>query len=219
VATLGVAYHPLETLEERARTLAELSVILAEVGSDHVVIGGIAVGYHGRLRATVNVDLLVPRAKLEDLAHALRARDYVVAHTQDMVRVYPPAADPDHAEAIADLVAREANPVLEAAARVAEQAKVLGHQVRIVPRGALFALKFHAAISQRRGIEDRYQDVADIGRIIKKRFEPGDEQLALQIAAHAYPGAEAELGKLIDDLRHGRPVKIERLGPEDPSRP
>jgi len=96
VDTLGVAYHPLETLEERARTLAELSTILAEVGSDHAVIGGIAVGYHGRLRATVDVDMLVPRAKLEDLAHALRARGYVVAHTQDMVRVYPPAADPDH---------------------------------------------------------------------------------------------------------------------------
>ena len=195
-------------MNERAQTLGELSTILAEVGSDHAVIGGIAVGYHGRLRATVDVDMLVPRAKLEDLAHALRARGYVVAHTQDMVRVYPPGADPDHAEAIADLVAREANPVLEAAARVAEPAKILGYQVRIVPRGALVALKFHDAISLRREIEDRYQDVADIGRIIKKRFEPGDEQLALQIAAHAYPGAEVELAKLIDDLRHGRPVKI-----------
>jgi hypothetical protein len=28
------------------------------------------------------------------------------------------------------------------------------------------------------------------------------------IAAHAYPGAEAELATLLDDLRHGRPVKI-----------
>ena len=208
MAVLGVAYHPLETMDERARTLAELSVILAEVGSDHAVVGGIAVGYHGRLRATVDVDMLVPRRKLKSLARALRARGYVVTDTQDMVRVYPPAADPDHAEAIADLVAREANPVLEAAARVAEPATVLGHQVRIVPRGALVALKFHAAISPHRAIEDRYQDVADIGRIIAKRFEPGDEQQALEIAAHAYPGAQAELAALLDDLRHGRPVKI-----------
>ncbi len=181
---------------------------MVEVGSDHVVIGGIAVGYHGRLRATVDVDMLVPRDKLEALAQALRSRGYVVAHTRDMVRVYPPAADPEHAEAIADLVAREANPVLEAAARVAGPAMVLGHRVRIVPRGALVALKFHAAISPRRAIEDRYLDVSDIGRIIKKRFDPGDEQLALQIAAHAYPGAEVELATLLDDLRHGRQVKI-----------
>jgi hypothetical protein len=188
--------------------LAELSVILTEVGSDHAVIGGIAVGYHGRLRATVDVDMLVPRDKLEALAHALRARGYVVAHTQDMVRIYPPAADPDHAESIADLVAREANPVLEAAARVAEPATVLGHPVRIVPRGALVALKFHDLRSPGRAIADRYQDVSDIGRIIKKRFEPEDEQQALQIAAHAYPGAEVELATLLDDLRHGRLVKI-----------
>src|SRR5262249_49019000 len=145
---------------------------------------------------------------LEPLAHALRARGYVITETRDMVRVYPPAANPEDAEAIADLVAREANPVLEAAARVAEAATVLGHRLRIGPRGALVALKFHAAISPRRAIADRYMDVSDIGRIIGKRFEPADEQLALQIAAHAYPGAEAELAALIDDLRHGRPVKI-----------
>jgi len=208
VVTPGTAYHPLETLDERARTLAELSVIFAEIGADHALIGGIAVGYHGRLRATIDVDLLVPRDKLEPLARALRARGYVVTQTYDMVRVYPGGADPEHADAIADLVAREANPVLAAAAAVAEPATVLGHRVRIVPRGALVALKFHAAISQRRAIEDRYQDVADIGRIIAKRFERSDEQLALQIAAHAYPGAELELAALIDDLRHGRPVKI-----------
>lgn len=208
MATRGIAYHPLETLDLRARTLAELSVILAEVGSDHALIGGIAVGYHGRLRATVDVDLLVPRSKLEPLAHALRSRGYVVTHTQDMVRVYPAAADPGEAESIADLVAYEANPVLEAAARMAEPALVLGHDVRIVPRGALVALKFHAAISLRRAIADRYQDVSDIGRIIAKRFEPRDEQVALEIAAHAYPGAELELAALLDDLRHGRAVKI-----------
>jgi hypothetical protein len=33
MGTPGVAFHALETLDERARTLAELSVILAEVGS------------------------------------------------------------------------------------------------------------------------------------------------------------------------------------------
>src|SRR5262249_13232206 len=131
MTTLGVAYHPLETLDERARTLAELVEILAAVGSDHAVIGGIAVRYHGRLRATVDVDLLVPRGKLDALAQVLRARGYVVTQTQDMVRVYPAGADPEEADAIADLVAREANPVLEAAARVAKPAKVLGHQVRI----------------------------------------------------------------------------------------
>lgn len=85
---------------------------------------------------------------------------------------------------------------------------MLGHRVRIVPRGALVALKFQAAVSPRRPIEDRYQDVADIGRILTKRFDPDDERTALAVVALAYPGADAELAALIDDLRNGRTVKI-----------
>lgn len=208
MATPRVAYHAYETLDERARTLAELAEILAEVGSDHVLIGGIAVGHHGRLRATVDVDMLVPRARLAPLARAFEQRGYVVAETFDTVRVFPPGADPSQDEAIADLVAQEANPVLEAAARHHESATVLGQRVQIVPRGALVALKFHAAISTLRPIGDRYQDVADIGRIVARRFDAADEALALEIAGHAFPGAAQELAVLLDDLRHGRPVKI-----------
>lgn len=95
-----------------------------------------------------------------------------------------------------------------AAAHHGEPARVLGHAVRIVSRGALVALKFLAAISTRRPLEDRYQDLADLGRIVAKRFAAEDEQLALEVAAHAYPGAERELAALLDDLRHSRPVKI-----------
>jgi hypothetical protein len=195
-------------MDERARMLAELSEILDLIGSDHVLIGGLAVGYHGRLRATVDVDLLVPRRKLEPLAATFEERGYVVTRQPDMVRVYPPGADPDESEAIADLVAREANAILQAAARTAEPATVLGHRVEIVSRGALVALKFHAALSPGRRAGDRHQDVADIDRILAKRFGPEDEKLALRIAARAYRGADRDLAALLDDLRHGRPVKI-----------
>ena len=208
MGSLRVVYHPLETMDARARMLGELEEILREVGSDHALVGGIAVGYHGRLRATVDVDLLVPGAKLDELAAALARRGYAITRSGAMVRVFPPGADTEEDEAIADLVAREANLVLEAAARAVEPATVLGHRVYVVKRGALVALKFHAAISTLRQLEDRYQDLADIGRIIKKRFAADDERLALEIAAQAYPGAEADLARLIDDLRHGRPVKI-----------
>ena len=208
MGAVRVVEHPVETLEARARTLAELAEIFAEVGADHALIGGIAVGYHARKRATEDVDMLVPRSRLDALADAFTARGYVVTRPRDMIRVYPAGADPTQDEAIADLVAWEANPVLAAAAGTAEPATVLGHDVRIVPRGALVGLKFHSAVSQQRAVEDRYQDVADIGRIIKKRWEPEDHALALQIASHSYPGAEAELERVIDDLRHGRLVKI-----------
>lgn len=123
VVAVGVAYHPLETLNARAQTLDQLSAIFTEVGSDHALIGGIAVGYHARPRATVDVGFLVPRAKLDALAVALQQRGFIVVQTRDMVRVYPTDADPDDSESIADLVAQEATQVLEAAARLAEPAR------------------------------------------------------------------------------------------------
>jgi hypothetical protein len=50
------------------------------------------------VRATVAIDLLVPRGTLGSLAQALRARGYVVAHSADMLRVYPAGADPDRSQ-------------------------------------------------------------------------------------------------------------------------
>ncbi len=208
VDAVGVAVHPLETLDERARSLAELTEIFNEVGSDHALIGGLAVGYHARKRATIDVDMLVPRERLDILAGVFRGRGYLVTQSPDMVRVFSGSANVDEDDALIDLLAREAHAVLDEAARVAEPAIVLGHPVRIVPRGALVALKFHAAVSPRRAHLDRHQDVVDLGRIVEKRFGPDDEALALRIAALSYPGADIELAALLDDLRAGRPIKI-----------
>lgn len=188
--------------------LAELSEIFAQVGADHALIGGIAVGYHARKRATIDVDMLVPRDRLEPLGDEFTNRGYPVTRSMDLVRIYERDGDPAEDDAIVDLVAWEANPVLQEAARVAVPATVLGHRVRIVPRGALVALKFHAAISPRRALGDRHQDVADLIRIIEKRWAPEDEALALRIAALCYPGAEAELATILDDVRNGRTIKI-----------
>ena len=47
-----------------------------------------------------------------------------------------------------------------------------------------------------------------IERILTRKFDPDDERLARRIAALAYPGAENELDRLLDDLRTGRPITI-----------
>jgi hypothetical protein len=205
---MGVALTTWEVMDQRAQMLAVLSEIFAEVGSDHTLVGGIAVGYHGRLRATVDVDVLVPQRKIGRIQKALVARGYVVTRHPGMIRVYEPGADPKEAEAIADLVEREANPVLRAAALTGEDALVLGQPVKVVARGALVALKFHAAVSRSRRVEDRYQDVADLGRIVRKAFSPEDETLALDIAEHSYPGARKDLQEMLADLRADKPVRL-----------
>ena len=124
------------------------------------------------MRATVDVDLLVPGGKLKALGRELEARGYPVKTFPDMLRVFSPGADLTSAEPIAGLVSRDANPVLKAAFSQSESATVLGQRVNVVRRGALVALKFHAAVSPDRRIEDRYQDIADIGRVVAKRFHP-----------------------------------------------
>jgi hypothetical protein len=80
--------------------------------------------------------------------------------------------------------------------------------VRVVQRGAFVALKFHAAISPTRQPHDRYLDVADIASVVARGLPPADERMAIAVAAKSYPGAKKELKQLIDDMRHGRPVRI-----------
>jgi hypothetical protein len=196
-------------MDERARTLAELGVVFGEVGAEHALVGGLAAGHHGRTRATIDVDMLVPGAKLRPLASAFERRGYVVMESlPDMIRVYPPGADPAKAEAIADLVSKDAHPVLRAAFTSVEPADVLGHRVNLVRRGAFVALKFHAISSPRRRHGDRLQDVVDIERVVARHFDADDLALARRIIEHDHPGAPDELEKLIDDLRSGRPVTV-----------
>jgi hypothetical protein len=202
----GVARHLYEIMDERAGTLQEIDLLLGGVKAERVLIGGLAVGFHGRERGTKDVDMLVRRRALKPIAAAAKRHGFDVLVTPDMVRVYPKGGSVE--DSIADLVAEEANPVLRAAFKATEPAVVLGRSVRIVKRGALVALKFHAAVSTSRSIEDKYQDLADIGRIIAKRYSPTDAGLARQVVAGSYPGADKDLDRLVDDMQRGRPVQF-----------
>ena len=198
--------HLVDILEERAKTLRELADVLAATGSEHVLIGGLAVGYHGRPRATLDVDLLVPGKKLIDVREALEAKGYEVKPFPGMIRTYR-AEDPS-GESVADIVSREANPTLREAARHFEAATLFGHPVNVIRRGALVALKFHAIVSPERKLADRYQDIADIGHVIAKRFDAEDRRTAGMVAATIDGNAREKLEHMLDDLSHGRPVAL-----------
>lgn len=195
-------------MEENARALADVLAVLKKTGSSHVLVGGLAAGFYGRVRATIDVDMLIPRSKKVAIAKELEKKGYTVERFDDMLRAYAPGKDAATEEPNIDLVVRESNPVLKAAAQEAEPAEVLGQKVRLVKCGAFVALKFHAATSRTRKLEDRYQDVTDIGRVLAKSFDDGDLAIASKVIEGAYPGATADLQKLIDDLRHERPVTI-----------
>jgi hypothetical protein len=191
-------------MADNKKMLADLLACLAAADSTHVLIGGLAAGHYGKKRATVDVDMLVPKRAGAKLQAELERRGYRVDASQDMMRVYRRGST----EAAADLVWREAHPTLREASRHTTETMVLGHRVNLVDRGAFVALKWHAAISIRRGFLDKQQDVVDIGRVLVKAFTAADEKLAVKIAEKTYPGGGADLARMLDDLRHERPVKV-----------
>jgi hypothetical protein len=199
--------HLVEILDERARTLRELTDVLAAVGSEHVLIGGLAVGFHGRPRATLDVDLLVPGKSLVDVREALEGRGYLMKSFPGMLRTYR-AEDTSASESLADIVSREANPVLREASRHHEPATLFGISVNVVRRGALVALKFQAVTSPERKLADRYQDLADIGHVMQKKFDAEDRRLAATVAATIDGNAKVRLEAMLDELAQGRPVTL-----------
>ena len=210
VDAVRVIEHPLETLEARARTLGLLAEIFAEVGSDHALIGGIAVGFHARKRATEDVDILVAREMLHTLEVVLSSRGHVVVASRDMLRVYAPGANPDHDEAIADLVAWEANPVLFEASRVAGPATVLGHEVnqdRAARRPGRVEVSFRClaapsrrgSVSRRRGYRADREEAVDTRRRVPRLADR-----SARIRRCRPRALDADRG----DLAHGKSVKI-----------
>jgi hypothetical protein len=196
--------HPDETMADNRKTLADLLAALREARATHALVGGLVAGHYGKRRATVDVDMLIPERAAEKVQAALVRRKYVIQMGEGMMRAYRPRSK----EAAADLVWREANPVLEAAAAETVPATILGLPVRIVKRGAFVALKYHAAISPMRRPADKHQDVSDIMEVLDKKFGPADEKLAVRIAEHAYPGGGQNLADMLDDIRHHRTVKV-----------
>jgi hypothetical protein len=198
----GVIRHPDEIMADNKKVLADLVEILRADGIKYALVGGLVAGLYGKERATVDVDLLVPRRAMDHLAGEIARRRYTVERSEDMLRASKRGV------AVADLVVREAHPVLRAASAITRSAVLLGVPVQVVRRGAFVALKFHAAVSPTRQAGDRFQDVTDIVRVVDRGLSARDERLARTIAAQIYPGAEDELAALIDDVRHGRPVRI-----------
>jgi hypothetical protein len=204
---------PEDAMMKNSEVLADLLAVLEEADSEYCLIGGLVAGYHGRLRATVDVDMLVPKNRIKRIAAGMKARGYIVREEADMIRIYRGDGKSREEEgsphdSVADLVVRESNPTLRAASQACQTATVLGHEVTIVQRGAFVAMKFHAAVSPTRKLGDRYQDIVDIERVISRTFDAKDRALAMQIADTMYPGARDDLGRALDDLAAGRPVKL-----------
>jgi hypothetical protein len=191
-------------MAENEKTLADLLASLSAARADHVLIGGLAAGYWGKPRATVDVDMLIPKRAGPKVKAQLEARGYRVEESTDMLRAYVRG----ETESAADLVWREANPALKEAAKHTMAVTILGHRVNLIGRAAFVALKYQAAVSDTRDYGDKQQDVTDIIRVLQKQFGPADEKLAVRIVEKKYHGAGKDLAEMLDDIRHKRPLRV-----------
>ena len=195
--------HPSQTMQKNKRVLTDVLAALAKVDVGHALIGGLAVNYYGNERSTSDVDLLVSKRSAKRICAELERRGYAVEVHPDMIRLYVPKQE----KSVADLLWYESHQILRAAVSRTVFGIMLGQSVRLVQRGALVALKYHAAIDAKRGGR-RYQDVADIDSVLTKQFGPADEKLAVSLAEKIYPGGGEGLVRFLDDLRHGRQITI-----------
>ena len=133
VMQLAHIVHPDRTMNSNKRVLVDLLASLDAADSTHALIGGLAAGYYGKQRATVDVDMLIPRRAAKAVRVELERRGYEVRAIPDLLRAYRRG----HEEAVADLVCREAHPVLKAAAAQTVPATILGLPVnlRLRPSG------------------------------------------------------------------------------------
>ena len=102
-----------------------------------------------------------------------------------------------------DLIRSNNHPLFQAALR----------QVRTVvdwkvPRTeVLIVLEFLAAVSPHRAPRRRRQDVTDLGNVYEDHR--GDiDRAAIELSRLVYPGAERELGELLDKIDRGEPIAI-----------
>ena len=178
------------------------------LGLRYALIGGHAVSFHWRPRVTVDVDFLVPAASLPRLEAALPGAGFLVERRGEILRAWNAGADPAVDEPIVDFVPAEYNETQREVVRTAIEADYQGVPLRIASRAAVVALKFLSAISPTRQQLDKMQDVTDLGHIVRQRWTIKHQAEALRLVERSYAGGGSELGKLVDDIQHGRPITI-----------
>ncbi|MCI0586168.1 MAG: nucleotidyl transferase AbiEii/AbiGii toxin family protein [Planctomycetes bacterium] len=200
--------HFRERMAEHGRVIASAVEAFEEVSASYALAGGHAVSLYTKPRVTVDADFLVAKRDLPRLRRALEKSGHRLRKVGDAIRAFGPGEDPGESEAALELLPAESHPVWKGALDSAVEATYAGTRLRVVRRSALVAMKFAAAVSTDRPREDRHVDLSDLIRLLRSGLSSGEEREAKDLAARAYRGAAADFEKLVDDLRHDRPVTL-----------
>lgn len=186
------------------RTVAEA---LGEAGADHVLVGGLAVGaLSGVPRATVDLDVIVPRRDLAAFLEALRSRfpGLAVDEYRGLVRVVSPAID---------IIVADANPLNRQALsrELVQPVDLEGAVLRLPVVESAIVLKYAAIVSRSRSEDDARQDITDMGRLLTNHPEV-EVETVVRLAKPLRTRSPKEVARVIETLRAGGGVVTNRLG-------
>jgi len=195
-------------MEEQRERLEAAIGLFESVSATYALTGGHAVSLYSRPRVTVDVDFLVAKKDLPRVRKAFEKTGHRLVKAGDTYKVLREGENPDEAEAVVELLPADLHPVWKGALESAIETQYTGLRVRAVSRAGLVALKFASASSTARPREDRLVDLADLLRLLRAGLSPAEDRAARALARTAYPGAAKDFDKLVDDLRHDRPITL-----------
>jgi hypothetical protein len=139
--------------------LIEIHAALQHSHIDHALIGGLALAAHGAARATVDLDLLAPGDRAEDVHRIAHEHGYDCLHRSVHAANY---ASEDPARGRVDFLFANLPHGLAMLERASER-QILGRSIRVVDAADLIGLKVQASSNDARR---RHRDLADIERLL-----------------------------------------------------
>jgi len=192
----------LAKMQNRPIGPESIARILKDAKVKYVIVGAHAAnGYTGRPRATVDVDVIAqfPKKAVRAIAAAypkLQIRDTPVV-TRFM--------DQD-LEAI-DVMKPMASKLWSRLLKETREVLIEKETVRVPVLEGVIAAKFSAMVSALRRLPDKKQDAVDFIRIVESNANINLPFLS-ELAELVYVGGGAEVLKLLEDVRAGRPLQF-----------
>ena len=159
-------------------------------------------GWRSEARSTQDVDVLVPKKDVRKAVKALRERypDLEVSDTPVVARFL----DPTTGKGVIDVM----KPITPVYQMVFRHTIPVGDTHRIPDLEMALASKFAAMISPNRAADKKMIDAGDFINVVQHNRGNLDVEKLMRFAEKVYPGGDAEIRGMIEDIDAGRTIQL-----------
>lgn len=176
--------------------------VLQAAGLKHVLVGAHAISaWAGDPRATLVVDVVASQPAQARNALVKAFPDLTVEEHPVVIRFIRERRQ------VIDVIRPTSSPIFQAALKHVTRVKLGTIEVDVPQLEMALALKFAAMASPTRQVKDKYQDAHDFIAMIQHNVDLDSAKLS-QFAELVYPGAGADVLKLVADARAGRRLEF-----------